>query len=147
MKFRLLINREAEEEVTASVHKRSEFTDRLENMVLEYSGEDRLPAYREDEMKRLSLEDIECITVLEGKTWALDREGRRYRLRFRLRELEDRLPRNFIRINKSSIANRDRIEKLTAAFSGAVDAVFRCGWSDYVSRRCLTELKRSLGLK
>ena len=98
-------------------------------------------------MKLLPLKDIECITVLEGKTFAVDCTGSRYRLRSRLCELEPVLPRNFARINKSAIANLQGIEKLTAAFNGAVDAVFRCGWRDYVSRRCLTEIKRSLGLK
>ena len=140
MKFQLFIEKEAEEEVRATVHEKSEFTAKLEDLVLQYNGADRLPAWGEDEMKLLPLRDIECIAALEGKVFAVDRTGTRYRLRYRLRELEDILPQNFIRINKSAIANRDRIEKLTAAFSGSVDAVFKCGWRDYVSRRCLTEI-------
>lgn len=147
MKFQLFVNRDAEEEVRATVHKKSDFTAKLENLVLEYNGADKLPAWGEDEMKLLPLEDIECIAVLEGRTFAVDRTGSRYRLRSRLCELEPRLPQNFTRINKSAIANLSRIEKLTAAFSGAVNAVFKCGYEDYISRRCLTEIKRSLGLK
>lgn len=147
MKFQLFIDREAEEEVRATVREKSGFTAKLEDLVLQYNGRDRLPAWEEDGMKLLPLAEVECIAALEGKVFAVDGTGTRYRLRCRLRELEETLPRNFIRINKSAIANLQRIEKLTAAFNGAVNAVFRCGYEDYVSRRCLTEIKRSLGLK
>ncbi len=147
MKFTLLIQREQEEEVRAIVHRESEFTEKLQNMVLQYAGTDQLPAYREDECKRLSISEVECIFAQGGKTWAVDGAGREYRLKYRLYELEQLLPQNFIRINKSALANRNRIEKLTASFNGSVDAVFRCGYQDYVSRRCLAEIKRSMGLR
>ena len=80
--------------------------------------------------------------MLEGKTWAIDRHGDRYRLKQRLYELESQLPPNFIRINKSTFANEARIKKFSASFSGAVDAVFLCGYREYVSRRCFAQIKR-----
>ena len=147
MKFTLKIQKDQEEEIRALVHEESEFTEKLQNLVLQYSGSDRIPAYREDEMKMLQFSDMECVFSQEGKTWAVDRKGVQFRLKYRLYELEQLLPENFIRINKSAIANRSRIEKLAARFNGSVDAVFRCGYQDYISRRCLTEIKRSLGLK
>ena len=147
MKFQLFIDKEAEEAVQATVHEKSEFTAELENLVLQYNGRDKLPVYKEEEARLLPLEEIECIAVQNGKTFAVARDGQQYRLRCRLCALEGRLPQYFIRINKSAIANLSRIEKLCASFNGSVDAVFQCGWRDYVSRRCLTGLKRSLGLK
>ena len=147
MKFTLLIQKNQEEEIHALVHKESEFTDKLQNLVLQYNGTDKLPAYREDETRMLSFSQIECIFSQEGKTWAIDQKGIQYRLKYRLYELDYLLPTNFIRINKSAIANRSQIEKLAASFNGSVDAVFKCGYQNYVSRRCLTEIKRSLGLK
>ena len=86
--------------------------------------------------------DIECITVLERKVIARDTAGNHYRIQDRLRELEDVLPSYFIRINKSTLANEDRISRFEAVFSGGVDAVFRCGYREYVSRRCFSEIKR-----
>ena len=65
-----------------------------------------------------------------------------YRLQERLRELEEILPSYFIRINKSTLANEHRIDRFVAVFSGGVDAVFQCGWREYVSRRCFSEIKR-----
>lgn len=144
MKFKLFIDKTAEESVVATVHRTSDFTAQIENMVLHYTGEDRLTGYAEDDMKILPYSQIECITLLGGKTYAIDRQGEKYLLRFRLYELEKLLPANFIRINKSSLANQDRLDRLSASFNGAVDAVFKCGYRDYVSRRCFAELKRRL---
>ncbi len=147
MKFKLVIDNSAEEEVRATVQKESEFTDKLQNMVLQYNGCDRIAAYRDDEMKMLPFSDIECISVLCGKSYAVDISGNKYHLKYRLYELEKLLPENFIRINKSAIANKTQISHLSASFNGSVDAVFKSGYTDYVSRRCLAEIKRSLGLK
>lgn len=142
MKFRLIIDDTQDEEVVATVHNRSALTDELEALVLQYAGEDKLPGYTEDDMKLLSYKDIECITVLDGKTVAIVKDGTRYQLKQRLYELERRLPACFIRINKSTLANENRLEKFTASFSGAVDAVFKCGYREYVSRRCFAAIKR-----
>jgi len=82
--------------------------------------------------------------VAEGKTWAIRKDGRRFRLRQRLYEIEAELPAAFIRINKSAIANRQHIERFRATFSGAVDAVFTCGYVEYVSRRCFAAIRRRM---
>ena len=73
---------------------------------------------------------------------AIDRSGIQFLLRNRLRDLEDVLPSYFIRINKSTLANEHRIARFDAAFSGGVDAVFQCGYREYVSRRCFAEIRR-----
>lgn len=142
MKFKLIIDKTKDEEVVATVHGRSDLTDRIETLVLTHAGSDRLTAYTEDDMKQLPFSQIECITVLDGKTHAIDCKGKRYRLKQRLYELEEILPSSFIRINKSAIANENRLERFTASYSGAVDAVFKCGYTEYVSRRCFAEIKR-----
>ena len=93
-------------------------------------------------MRKLSFEELECITILDRKVIAIDTEGKQYLLKDRLRDLEAVLPSYFIRINKSAIANEHRILKFDAVFSGGVDAVFRCGYREYVSRRCFAEIRR-----
>lgn len=142
MNFRLLIDKTKAEEVVITAHARSALTDRIEELVKAQTGADRIAAYTEDDMKLLKFSDIECITVLEGKTCAVDLHGKTYRLKQRLYELEEILPASFIRINKSALANENRLERFTATFSGAVDAVFRSGYKEYVSRRCFAEIKR-----
>ena len=142
MKFKMIIDKTKEEEVIATVHTPSTLTQELEALVMRYAGCDKLPAYTEDDRTLLAFSDIECITVLEGKTVAIDRQGKQYRLKLRLYELESLVPASFIRINKSTLANESRLERFSATFSGAVDAVFKCGYREYVSRRCYAAIKR-----
>ena len=142
MKYRLIIDKNAEEEIVAVVHAPSALTEQIENLVCSYSGADCIMGYREDEMRRLAFSEIECITVLNRKVIAIDTKGDRYRVQDRLRDLEQILPSYFIRINKSTLANEHRIARFNAAFSGGVDAVFRCGYREYVSRRCFAEIRR-----
>ena len=47
-----------------------------------------------------------------------------------------------MRINKSNIANEHRILKFETLIGGGVDAIFKCGYKDYVSRRCFKDIKR-----
>ena len=142
MKYKLVIDKEAEEEIIAIVHAPSSLTEQIENLIRNFSGEDSLIGYSEDTMRRLSFGEIECITVLDRKVMAIDTAGNRYRLQDRLRELEEVLPSYFIRINKSTLANEHCIARFDAVFNGGVDAVFRCGCREYVSRRCFAEIRR-----
>ena len=142
MKYKLIIDKNADEEVIAIVHAPSTLTQQIENLVCSFSGADSLLGHREDEMRKLSFSDIECITILDRKVIAIDTKGNQYRLHDRLRDLEDILPSYFIRINKSTLANEHRITRFDAVFSGGVDAIFQCGYREYVSRRCFVEIRR-----
>lgn len=145
MIFRLIIDGAKEETITAVVHERSPLVDRIEELILQ-ENEAGIPAWTEGEMLLLRFSDIECIFTEDGKTWAVTADGTRCRLKQRLCELEERLPSSFFRINKSAIANEAGIERFAVTFSGAVDAVFRCGYREYVSRRCFAVIKRRFGL-
>ncbi|MBO5953271.1 MAG: LytTR family transcriptional regulator [Oscillospiraceae bacterium] len=147
MKFTLIIDKEKDEEVVATVHERTALTDEIESLILKHAGIDRIPAYAEDDMKMLLFSEIECVTVLDGKTYAIDSRNQRYRLKQRLYELEAMLPSFFIRINKSTLANENRLDRFAVTYSGAVDAVFKCGYTEYVSRRCFAQIKRRFDAK
>lgn len=142
MKYKLIIDKDAPEEIIAIVHAPSSLTEQIENLVCSYTGTDSMIGYRDDGMRKLAFEEIECITILDRKVIAIDTKGDHYRISDRLRDLEDILPSYFIRINKSTLANEHRIVRFDAAFSGGVDAVFRCGYREYVSRRCFGSIRR-----
>lgn len=142
MKYKLIIDKDAEEEIIAIVHAPSSLTGEIEDLVRNFSGADFIMGYRDEEMRKLSFGEIECITVLDRKVIAIDTNGNHYSLKDRLRDLEDILPSYFIRINKSTLANEHRIQRFDAVFSGGVDAVFYCGYKEYVSRRCFAEIRR-----
>ena len=142
MKYKLIIDKDAEEEIIAIVHGPASLTQQIENLVCSFSGADSLMGYREDELRKLAFEEIEGITILDRKVIAIDKRANHYRLQKRLRDLAAILPSYFIRINKSTLANEHRIARFDAAFSGGVDAVFQCGYREYVSRRCFSEIRR-----
>ena len=133
MKYKLIIDKNADEEIIAIVHEPSSLTEQIENLICSFTGSDSIMGYRDDEMRKLSFQEIECITIIDRN---------QYRIQERLRDLEEVLPSYFIRINKSALANEHRIMRFDAAFSGGVDAVFQCGYREYVSRRCFAEIRR-----
>lgn len=142
MKFRLIIDKDKEEEVVVTAHEDSPLIQQIRVLAENEYGTDRLVAYTEEGIKMLSVSSVECITVLDGKTYAIDEKGQKYRLKERLYELESLLPPSFIRINKSALANESRLDRFAVTYSGAVDAVFCCGYREYVSRRCFAQIKR-----
>ena len=142
MKYKLIIDKDADEEIIAKVHAPSSLTEQIENLVCSFSGLDSIMGYRDNEMRKLVFDEIECITILNRKVIAIDAGGTHFALKDRLRDLEAILPSYFIRINKSTLANEHRIARFDAAFSGGVDAMFQCGYREYVSRRCFAEIRR-----
>lgn len=142
MKYELIIDKDAEEKITVVAHAHSSLTQKIENLVLGFSETDSIVGYRDEEMRKLPFSEIECITIIDRRVTAIDTSGKRYRIQDRLRDLESSLPAYFIRINKSSLANENRILRFETVFNGGVDAVFRCGYKEYVSRRCFAEIKR-----
>lgn len=144
MKFRLIIDKDNEEEVVVTAHENSSLIEEIQALVENQSGAERIAAYTDEGIKMLTFSSMECITVLDGKTYAVAEDGQKYRLKQRLYELESLLPSSFIRINKSALANENRLDRFAVTYSGGVDAVFSCGYREYVSRRCFAQIKRRL---
>lgn len=147
MKFQLILDPDCEEKVVVTARKESQLTDRIRQIVCEEAAVETLAAYREDALFYLPIAQIQCVTVVNGKTYAIAEDGCRYRLRQRLYEIESVLPENFIRINKSSLANERKLLRFAPTYAGGVDAVFQCGYKEYVSRRCFSEIKRRFRTK
>lgn len=146
MKFRIVIDKEREEEVVAFVHKKTPVLDEIEAMVSNIDGIKEITGYFDGDIKILPIKDIEAFYVENGKTFASCIDKKRYQIKKHLYELEEILPSHFKKINKSNIANMKHIVRYKTAINGAVDAEFRSGYCDYVSRRCFAELKRRFSL-
>lgn len=146
MIFRLKLDRNHEEEIVATVHQRTPLIDEIERLVTQDSLTDQIPGYEEEEIVILDLKEIDCFYVEEERTYAHCQDGKQYLIRKRLYELEKTLPGYYERISKSAIANWPRIGRFRVQLSGAVDAVFKSGYTECISRRCFAELKRRYGL-
>ena len=87
MKFKMIIDKSKDEEIVATVHAPSELTEKIRQLVMEHTGTDRIAAYWEDDIKMLAFSQIACITVCDGKTYAVDVKGTQYRLKQRYKGL------------------------------------------------------------
>ncbi|MBO5567505.1 MAG: LytTR family transcriptional regulator [Clostridia bacterium] len=146
MIFKLQLDRNHVEEIVATVHQRTALIDEIERLVTQDNLSEQIPGYEEDEIVMLNLKQIDCFFVEDERTYAHCQDGKQYLIRRRLYELEKNLPGYYERISKSAIANWPRISRFRVQLSGAVDAVFKSGYTECISRRCFAELKRRYGL-
>ena len=146
MIFKLQLDRNHVEEIVATVHQRTALIDEIERLVTQDNLSEQIPGYEEDEIVMLDLKQIDCFFVEDELTYAHCQDGKQYLIRRRLYELEKNLPGYYERISKSAIANWPRISRFRVQLSGAVDAVFKSGYTECISRRCFAELKRRYGL-
>lgn len=142
MKFTLIIDKEREEEVVIYAHGKSDFTEAIEKMI---SAEDRLMAYNGKEMIPISPSQVYCFIAEDNKVYAVT-EKEKLQIKARLYNIEEALPPDFIRINKSSIANIKMIDRFDASVYGTLQVKFKNGYIDYVSRRNLKNIKERLGV-
>jgi len=142
VKCEVIIDPRCEERVVIHARKCTPFTEKLRRMA---EGEGlELIGYQDREATMLDPADVVCITVEEGKVWAL-RGGERYWLKERLYTLEERLP-YFIKLNQSCLANPKKIERFDASISGTLRVRFKNGYTDYVSRRQLKNVRERMGI-
>ena len=113
MIFRLNLNPKCEEEIIANVHERTPLIDEIEKLVTKDNVNDQLTGYLEDEIKILKVDEVACFFVEDEKTYALYSDKKKYVIKKRLYELETILPTDFIKINKSAIANSKKISKFS----------------------------------
>lgn len=143
MKFTLIIDENSEEEVVVRAKENNEIIEKIRDLVEE--KEHNLIGFIEREAVILKHSEIICFFTQNNKSFAKTTKTD-YELKTRLYEIEENLPDNFIKINKSCIANIDKIKKFSAVFSGALQVNFENGYTDYVSRRNIKKIKERFGI-
>lgn len=143
MKFSLFIDESRDEEVIVYSHSKNALTDKLESITEEYTSE--IIGYTENEIVKLSINEIVCFIVESNKIFALTR-GKKYTVKQRLYNLEEKFSESFVKINQSCLANIDMIERFDSSISCSLKVIFKNGYTDYVSRRNVKAIKERLGL-
>lgn len=143
MKFKLFIDKERPEEVQVYAHKKSKLTDDIEQLILNSAVE--LNGYKDSEVVRLNPTDVHCFIVENNKVFALTAKDK-LQLKYRLYQLEEEFADSFLKINQSCVVNVKMIARFDASISGALNVKLKNGYSDYVSRRNLKNVKERLGL-
>ena len=144
MKFKLLINPQKDELVQAQVHQENDFTKELKNFVLTNGNSNQLLVYDDKDVITLSLDEIALIPIIDDKTYAICKDQKQYRIKKRIYQLAEELPKHFWRINKSSIVNRYQISRFEETQTTGVNIIMKNGLTDYVSRRCFAKIRKEL---
>ena len=144
MKCEVIIDTGCEEKVIIHARSRTRLVDDIEALIT--SSEARITGYANGEIRIVDPEDTACFISEDGKVYAICK-NERLRIRERLYNIEEILGGVFIKINQSCIANIRQIKKFNASFSGTLQVTFKNGYTDYVARRRLKEVKERLGVK
>lgn len=143
MKCEIIFDSNAEEKVVIYARENSALIEDIKQLA--EKGNLGLVGYNEKEMVTLNPFEIYCVTVMDNKIFAIC-EDESLQLKERLYSLEEKLPETFIKINKSTLANIQKIERFDASISGTLKILFKNGYVDYVSRRQLKTIKERLGI-
>lgn len=143
MKFRLIIDKNCEEEVVVYSREKTKLTEEIERIVENNAKE--LVGYIEREAYKIGISEIFCFVAEDNNVYAIT-ENNKFRIKKRLYQLEEVVDDNFIKINQSFIVNVREIKKFDSSFSGVLKVVLKNGYSDYVSRRNIKIIKERLGV-
>ncbi|MBR2405676.1 MAG: LytTR family transcriptional regulator DNA-binding domain-containing protein [Clostridia bacterium] len=143
MKCTIVIDPKREEEVIVHAHCHSRFTEAIKALADDEAAE--LVGYNEREGRRLSPDEIYCFTVENERVYAVC-ENEKLRMKQRLYQLEETLSHAFVRINQSCMVNLGKISRFDTAISGTLRVTLKNGFTDFVSRRQLKQVKERLGL-
>ncbi len=144
MKCEVIIDKTSEQKVIIYSNQHSPVIEEIKQYIESCDAE--IIGYTDTQAVKLNLCDIYCISVINGKVFAVCKE-QNFLLKSRLFSFEDMLPKNFVKINQSCIANINKIDRFDASISASLMIYFKNGYSDYVSRRQLKNVKERLKIK
>lgn len=145
VKIRLDISSEyREKEVIIRANKKDEeVAEILRNLQEIDTKLHNINGYLDNTVYSLSTEDILFFETNDRNVYAHTKDNA-FLIHYRLYELEENLPDNFLRVSKSSILNVDEVKSLTQSVMGNL-IQFRDSYKQiYVSRRFLKKLKLKL---
>ncbi len=142
MKCKVFIDKNHEEEVIVYSHQRNDLVEQIESLV--NSQKIEIIGYKEQETVKLDLSEVFCFICENNKVYALT-EKKKFKIKLRLYQLEEKLPQDFVKLNQSCIGNIRKIQRFNASFGGSLSVEFKNGYCDYVSRRQLKIVKERFG--
>ena len=95
--------------------------------------------------EELHVNEIECFIADNNKVFALYNKNK-YTVKYKLYEIYELFNDNFIYINQSCLINVSKIKCFDVNFGGALKVILKSGYSDYVSRRQVKNVKERLGI-
>lgn len=143
MKCEVIISKDCEEKVLIYARERTRLIDEIEQMI--NSENCTIFGKNDNAAAVLNPQDIYYFITSGNKVCAI-LENESFSVKYRLYQLEQMLPADFIKINQSCIANIKAIERFDFSIWGAIKVIFKNGESEFVSRRNIKNIKERLGL-
>ena len=143
MKLKIFIDKDHEEEVIVYTRRRTELVSAIEKLVNQ--SDISLTGFSENEAVPLTADEVFCFISENGKVYAVT-EKEKLLIRQRLYQLEENLSENFLKINQSCLANVKKIARFDTSISGNLTVRFKNGYTDYVSRRNIRNIKERFGI-
>ncbi len=133
-----------ETEVVIRCREIDESIQRLQRLLREQSGAPTIAFYKDNEEYYFPLDDVLFFETNVDRVFAHTAQDA-FRIKQRLYELEELLPRNFLRVSKSTILNYQHIYSLQRNLTGASLVQFRNTHKEvYVSRLYYRVLREAL---
>lgn len=143
MKFTVILNSEREDEVIVYAKEKNSLVKSIEDLV---NGADNyFIVQNESGIKRITEKEAYCFYIEDKKVYALT-EKEKLLLRMRLYSIEEKLSEDFIKINQSTVINIKKIQRFDVSVTGTLKVIMKNGYTDYVSRRRIKNVKERLGL-
>ena len=143
MKLKIFIDKDHEEEVIIYTGERTELVSAIEKLIKQ--NDISLTGFSETVAVPLTADEVFCFISENGKVYAIT-EKEKLLVRQRLYQLEDHLSDDFLKINQSCLANVKKIARFDTSISGNLTVRFKNGYTDYVSRRNLKNIKERFGI-
>ena len=143
MNFKLIID-SVREEIIIYAKEKTRLIEDIEKLIKE--SQNTLVGYNDNEIVPIDMNSVNCFFVEDNKVYALT-QNEKLLIKLRLYQIEEILDDDFIKINQSCIANIKNIERFSVSFSASLKVIFKNGYSDYVSRRNLKQIKERFGIK
>lgn len=98
----------------------------------------------DEEWQPIPIEEVAFFESLNKKNWCTTSEGQDYQISLTMKELEQRLPENFIRIHRSYIINIRNVSKITRDFSSNLVIIMKDDQQLPVSQSYVANLRKAL---
>ena len=143
MKFTVILNSEREDEVIVYAKEKNSLVKSIEDLV---NGADNyFTVQNERGIKRITEKEAYCFYIEDKKVYVLT-EKEKLLLKMRLYSIEEKLSEDFIKINQSTVINIKIILRFDVSVTGTLKVIMKNGYTDYVSRRRIKNVKERLGL-
>lgn len=143
MKYTLILDEEKEETIIITAHKKNELIEQIEKLI---NNQQRvLFGFVDDDIIPLDLSNIYAIYTSDNKVY-VKTKNETLLVRERLYQIEEYLSEEFIKINQGCIINMKKVLKFETSPNASIKVILKNGFSDYISRRELKNVKRRIGL-